>query len=357
MLAGVRDFSGNRRVSSRTRPRVDGATLEVLEMRSMTERWKIRGLARALAYCAALCVLSTSASGCRKLATLAGVKGKGSSADPAKSRAAVDTLSLYAKGFNVLIDRPPSLLKTYFATVPEAGPEDGKKYQLSADHVAAEPKIAEAKAAFAAATKGAPAELRHLEPLATACTNDVERIAQNFRAAHAYYQAEDFKDDKGEKGKQLHLELAKLAESYRTDIARLQSALTQIENQRADEELAKFSDRTTHSFWFRFFNREAARVINAKPEELGQAFGPLESAHTGLSEFNKNKGSAQAVFRAYADAADRFVNDAKRLKREVEAKAKPEDIASIQDSLTSNYNALIGVSNSLRDLEASGLLK
>jgi hypothetical protein len=320
----------------------------------MTERWKIRGFARALGLLLSLGALSTAAGGCRKIATLAGVKAKERAADPG---AAIATMNGYAKGFNVLVDRPQALLKTYFAAVPEAGPEDGKKYVFSADHVAAEPKIAEAKQAFASAAKSAPAALRHLEPLATACTNDVEKIAQNFRAAHAYYQAEDFKDDKGEKGKQLHLELAKLAQSFRADIDRFQSALTEIEDKQAEEELKKFSDKNTHSFWFRSFNREASRVINAKPEALGEVFGALETAHTGLSDFNKTKGSAQPVFRAYAETADRFVNDAKRLKREVEASAKPEDVAAIRDSLTSNYNALIGVSNSLRDLEANGVLK
>jgi hypothetical protein len=329
----------------------------VLERGVTKERWTARGIVRALAVFAALGTLGSSVGGCRKLATLAGVKAKESAGDPVKSGAAVSTLSDYAKGFNVLVDRPQALLKTYFAAVPESGPEAGKKYEFAADHVTAEPKLAEAKQAFAAAAKKAPASLRHLEPLATACTTDLEQIAQSFRAAHAYYQAEDFKDDGGEKGRKLHAELAKLAETFRGDIQRLQDALTEIEDKQAADELKQFSDKTTHSFWFRFFNREASRIIHAKPEDLTGLIAPLESAQSGLAEFNKSKGSAQPVFRAYAEAADRFVNDAKRLRREVDAKGKPEDVAAIRDSLTSNYNALIGVSNSLRDLEASGLLK
>jgi hypothetical protein len=45
------------------------------------------------------------------------------------------------------------------------------------------------------------------------------------------------------------------------------------------------------------------------------------------------------------------------MKRAVEAKEKEEQIDSIQESMTSNYNALVNISNSLRDLEANNLLK
>jgi hypothetical protein len=41
----------------------------------------------------------------------------------------------------------------------------------------------------------------------------------------------------------------------------------------------------------------------------------------------------------------------------MDAKAKEEALDSIRDSLTSNYNSLVNISNSLRDLEANNLLK
>ena len=304
-----------------------------------------------------LALAGLGTGGCKKILGMAGDAVQGNSNDPAKSSAAIESMSNYAKGFNAIIDRPQSVIKSYFRTIPDSGPEDGKKYSLGSDHVFADSKIQEAKKAFADAAKSAPESLKHLEPLATAVMTDTEKMVATFKSAHDYYQAEDFKDDKGAKGKTLHADFLKVAESFRADINKFENALTEIENKQADEELKQYADKATYSHQFRFFNRQANKLINAKPEAYTTVFPEVEAAYNALSTFAKEKGAAQPAFKSYADAADRFFADAKRMKREIDAKGKEEEIDSIRDSLTNNYNSLVSISNSLRDLEANNLLK
>jgi hypothetical protein len=295
--------------------------------------------------------------GCKKIAGIAGDAVKGQSNDPAKSSAAREAMSHYAEGFNALISSPQELVKRYYSEFPQEGPEDGKKYNLFPQHTSAELKIAEAKKEFAAAAKSAPDSLKHLEPLATATVADIEKVATVYKSAYGYYQAEDFKDDKGAKGKQIHTDFLKAAAAFRENIDKFETALSDIEGKQSDEELKEYADKDTYSHQFRFFNREAQKLINAKPENFLTAYPAVEAAYTGLDTFSKAKGAAQPAFKSYADAAERFYGEAKKLKRAVEAKEKEEQLDSLRNSLINNYNTLVNISNSLKQLEANNLLK
>jgi oligoendopeptidase F len=305
----------------------------------------------------ALALAAAGIPGCKKIAGLAGDAVKGQSNDPAKSQAAVETMGHYAKGFNALISSPQQMVKRYYQTVPGDGPEEGKKYHIFPEHNTAERNIAEAKTAFGEAAKSAPESLKHLEPLANATVADIEKVAVTYKSFYNYFQAEDFKDDKGAKGKQLHEQFVKEATSFRQNIDKFENALTEIEGKQADEELKEYADKATYSHQFRNFNRQANKLINAKPEQFASQYPAVETAFNELSAFAKSKGTAQASFGAYVSAAERFYADAKRMKRAVEAKEKEEQIDSISDSLTSNYNSLVNMSNSLRSLEANNMLK
>jgi hypothetical protein len=305
----------------------------------------------------ATALVAVGAPGCKKIAGLAGDAVKGQSNDPAKGSAAIEAMGHYANGFNALISSPQSMVKRYYQEFPESGPEEGKKYNLFPEHTSAESKIAEAKKEFGEAAKSAPDSLKHIEPLATATLTDIEQVAAVYKTAHGYYQAEDFKDDKGAKGKQLHADFLKAAGAFRDDIAKLENALSEIEGKQADEELKEYADKETYSHQFRFFNRQANKLINAKPEAQLAAFPAVESAYQGLDAFNQKKGGAQPAFKGYMGAAERFFADAKKLKRGLEAKEKEEQLDSVRESLTSSYNSLVNISSSLRDLEANNLLK
>ncbi|HEY3498075.1 MAG TPA: DUF3829 domain-containing protein [Polyangiaceae bacterium] len=301
--------------------------------------------------------LVTGIAGCKKIEGMADAVKAQANGDPAKSSAAKQSMGHYAEGFNALISSPQEMVKRYMNEFPQEGPEDGKKYHLFPQHTSAETKIGEAKKEFAAAAKSAPDSLKHLEPLATATVADIEKVAAVYKSAYAYYQAEDFKDDKGAKGKQIHADFLKASAAFRENIDKFENALSEIEGKQADEELKEYADKETYSHQFRFFNRQANKLINAKPEGYLAAYPAVESAYTGLETFAKAKGAAQPAFKSYADAAERFFAEAKKLKRGIEAKDKEEQLDSIRDTLTSNYNTLVNISNSLRQLEANNLLK
>ena len=304
-----------------------------------------------------MAALLAGTPGCKKLAGMAGDAVQGQSNDPAKSSAAREAMGHYAGGFNALISSPQEMIKRYMNEIPQEGPQDGKAYHLFPEHTSAETKIGEAKKEFAEAAKAAPESLKHLEPLATATIADIEKVAAVYKSVHGYYQAEDFKDDKGAKGKQLHADFLKASSAFREDIDKLENALNDIEGKQADEELKEYADKNTYSHQFRFFNRQANKLINTKPEGFLAAYPAVESAYTALDAFTQSKSPPQPTFKAYQGAAERFFADVKKLKRAVEAKEKEEQIDSIRDSMTSNYNSLVSLSNSLRQLEASNLLK
>jgi hypothetical protein len=305
----------------------------------------------------ATALMAMGTPGCKKVAGLAEDAVKGQSNDPAKSTAAIESMGHYATGFNALISSPQDMLKRYYQEFPQSGPEEGKKYHLFPEHNSAETKIVEAKKEFAEAAKDAPDSLKHLEPLAAAAISDIEKVAVVYKSAHGYYQAEDFKDDKGAKGKQLHADFVKAAGTFQEDLNKLEAALNEIESKQADEELKKYADKDSYSHQFRFFNRQANKLVNAKPEAQLAAFPAVEAAYQGLDAFNQKKGGAQPAFKAYVGAAERFFADAKKLKRAIEASEKEDALDSIRKSMTSNYNSLVSVSNSLLQLEANDLLK
>ena len=102
-------------------------------------------------------------------------------------------------GFDVIhpqlsltIDDPQKMIEEYYSKIPKDGPEEGKKYTLFPRHNFAQNKIADIKKAFEEGDKVAPDELKHLAPLAKACSADIEKVLETYKAAHQYYDAEDY---------------------------------------------------------------------------------------------------------------------------------------------------------------------
>src|SRR5688572_19515229 len=211
-------------------------------------------------------LVTAGAPSCKKIAGMAGDAVKGQSNDPAKSSTAREAMGHYAEGFNALIGNPQEMIKRYMREFPQDGPEEGKKYNLFPEHNSAEGKIGEAKKEFAEAAKTAPESLKHLAPLATATLTDMEKVHTLYKSVYGYYEAEDFKDDKGAKDKQLHTDFVKASTSFRENIDKFETALSEIEGKQADEELKEYADKDTFGHQFRFFNRQANKLVNAKPE-------------------------------------------------------------------------------------------
>lgn len=296
--------------------------------------------------------------GCQKIADLAEEASQQPVAQEQHGATNVQrAMGLYAKGFNLLIDDPKDMVDEYFKRIPKAGPQAGKKYHLFGEHIQAQSDIKEAKEAFALAAEVAPAPLQHLQPLAGGCLADIEKISETFKGAHDYYQAEDFKDDKGAKGALLHAEFLKAAEVFQVGLGKFEVALGLLEDQQSEEELKKFADKSTYGYWLRSSTRQAKKLVNAKPEAYAVALTEFEGMHAEFSAFKKSQATSNAAFESYVSMVDRLYGTAKRLRRAMEGKASPQETSNLRNELTGNYNAVVQVSNSLRELEARGLLK
>jgi hypothetical protein len=94
-------------------------------------------------------------------------------------------------------------------------------------------------------------------------------------------------------------------------------------------------------------------------DKLAAALTAVEAAQKGLAEFGANAGESPAsgAFDAYIGAADRFTNALKKLNREVTSKEDESKLGQLSDQTISAYNSLISITNSLYDLEGSGVLK
>ena len=279
---------------------------------------------------------------------------------------AQESMGLYAKGFNALIDSPMEMVKEYEDKIPEAGPPgDDQKPRLFPRQNFADNKIKEARDAFAAAKKAAPKSLEALGPVADRAIAGAEKSLKIFTDAHKYYDAEDYKDDQFAKGKALHTQMMAAIGEFRGAIRELQAGLSKVEDEQAASELTKYK-QDSYGYWFRFFNQQAKKFVDTtqaagSPEELAkleESFKPIDAAFTGLQAFLASKNPPQATFKAYTDSAGRFHSTGKKLLRAIkEGQADGNALTQAGNSLVSDYNTLVSLANSLYELEGNDLLK
>lgn len=301
-------------------------------------------------------VLSTS--GCSKLSKL--LPGKEDPAAPAVSDQDMSVMGRYAEGFNAIIGKPHECLTEYMSKIPEQGPEPGKKYQLFPRQNFAATALSTAKTQFAEAKKDASTKLQHLGPLADTVLADLDQIVATFSEAHKYYDAENFKDDAGAKGKELHQKMVNLAASYQKNMDKLESALSDVERQQTLAELKKYEKDKSYSYWFRAFNFEASQLLKAVDKDrYSKSFVQLEEVYTSLKAFSDGKGEqVNPSFKAYMTQVERFHSIAVKASRAfAETPENAEVLSSLHDDLVGGYNSLISVSNSMQELEANDLLK
>jgi hypothetical protein len=198
--------------------------------------------------------------------------------------------------------------------------------------------------------------MKHIGPLATASLSDIKQVAVAFKTATDYYAAEDYKDDNGAKGRQIHLEFHKLAKQFYTDFDQFEKALDEVENLQSEEELKKFAKQSSYSYWFRFFNLQAKRMLDAKPATYQAAFAKVDKAHKDMEAFLTGRSQPNEVFTTYKEAADSYINIGKRIQRGLNSVEKPADLQSMRNELTTSYNHLVTMADSLRTLEGVGQL-
>ncbi len=310
-------------------------------------------------------LLTPPMAGCNKLAKKLGEKAAQEVQEATKKLddgpdAGQQTLGLYARGFNLLIDDPQECLTEYFDDVSLDGPLEGKVYRFFPAQTRGSIEITNAKKSFKQAAAGAPASLSHLEALGTAAIKNLEEACSTFAEVHKYYDAEDFKDDQGKKGKALHSRMVKLAESTQESMKKLEMALSKIEEEQSKKELAEYEKNKSYSYWFRLFSFESKKLLGVKdPKEFQKRYAAVDQAYEGLKSFATSKGDAtNAAFKSFMSQADRFHSTAKKMSRALEKKEpNAQKLDNMQNQLTNAFNTIVSIGNTLRELEANDLLK
>lgn len=337
--------------------------------------------------CAVVVMALASFGGCKLAGKL--LKGKGGGGEGAASAVVSDeareAMGLYATGYNALLDDPKGLVKEYYDAAPLVAPEGSKGgdvdvYSLPIDEKAvaagkmrlfprqgfARTKITEARTSFDGAKKAAPSALAGLAPLADAALAGIEKVLAVYEEAQKYCDAQDYKDDKGAKARDLHARMGAAAKAFNGALDALDAELSRVEDQQALSELAQYEAEKGYGYWFRFYNIRAKALLDAEKRASAgggaavyeAAFTACGEAYNGLTAFANGKGSGvNTVFKSYADMATAFDSSGKKLLRQFKEDASPEKIDPLADDLVSRYNNLVGMTNSLFKMEDAGLLK
>jgi uncharacterized protein DUF3829 len=277
------------------------------------------------------------------------------------------TMGLYAKGFNALLADPKRMLSGYFSTLPADKPLDfSRKPTLFDDHFVAG-KVKEAKEAFAAAKESAPKSMATLDAPAQQALAAIDKATAVYGEAYAYYQAEGYKDDKGDKGKKLHEQLIAASKEFNGALNKLSDGMSAIEDAQAADEIAKYDDKS-YSYWFRYYTQQAKLFVVAleranSPEEIGKLAAiakTLAAANEQLAAFANGKGAAlNSSFKNYYKDAVALDGEVKKLMRLVgEGKTFADrELGQAADGVTSAYNILVEMGNALYQVEGVNNLK
>jgi hypothetical protein len=187
----------------------------------------------------------------------------------------------------------------------------------------------------------------------------IDEVATEFAAAHAYYDAENYKDDQFAKGKQIHEKITVAAKQFGDAIEELEVGLNGIEDAQAVAELQSYKDASDYSYWFRFYNIEAKQFVRAvdharTPEQKAQlaaVLPALTTATADLEKFVDSKGTKlNQAFNAYLGVARSFHSLATKLVRETKSGGQAPD----SSMLIGAYNNMVELANSLYKVEDAG---
>jgi len=291
----------------------------------------------------------------------------------ATGESAQNAMGLYAKGFNALLDGPRDMAKEYEDNVPDEGPDESKKYRLFPRQNSARRQVEEATQAFAEAKKSAPASIAQIAPLAAAALAATLTLEKDFTEAQKYYEAENWKDDKFAKGKELHGRLVTEIKAFRDALDALSNELSRVEDAQAEVEIKKYGT-TSPRYWFRFVNMKAKKLLSFAEKGPGPTFvkdfeaalAEFDAAREDTTKFLDAKGSGFGpgvlqTYKGYMSATDRLSASAVKAKRAAaEAVQDPEKIEEFHrefNTMVSSYNSVVSVTDGLYSLESNDLLK
>ncbi|MBM4352843.1 MAG: DUF3829 domain-containing protein [Deltaproteobacteria bacterium] len=276
-----------------------------------------------------------------------------------------DMLGLYAKGYNAIIGVVPEAVRSYDSAVPmggEPGPEMRKPLLLAG--VLADMKLKEAAESFERARAAAPEKFKHMIPMADELMAASKEIMTLYSEAQKYYDAENFKDDGYENGKKIHSKIIPAVGRYEKAVRVLEAALDAEEDKIITEEMKEHESAKSYSYYIRSVHVEAKKAVKVVDDPKSDAAAVAAAAEAFARTCEEMKGfvdrqaEPNVTFRAFVDAADRYLASLKRLRRALEAEPREDEAIHRElDLVISSYNSFISLRNSLAELEQNGLLR
>ena len=307
------------------------------------------------------CLLLAS-TGCSRLTgssdkDTATTKGGAESEAESERDPMAPAMAKYAKGYNKVTGVMKSTIEAYQRGVDGQFPPSRKPILVA---VGVDRDLDDGAKSFEEAKKLTPDTHGELPALADNVLKTARDVHKDFGEAKAYYDAENYKDDKGAKGKTIHDKMTKDVKAYREAVDKLDAKLEAIEEKLSTAELAKHSDPATYGHQFRAYNSTAKRFLKATddPKKVQAALEAEEAAYKKVKAFADGKGSElQATFKGYMKQVENFHSQATVVARNARDKAPENETNRNLNQLTSRYNNLIQLGNSLYDLEAQGIIK
>jgi hypothetical protein len=281
----------------------------------------------------------------------------GAKRDTPAEKSVEAAMSKYAEGFNKLISPMKYMIEDYERAVPDVKQPPARKPVLNLGST--DRDLDEVEKAFAQAKQATPPSHADLGKAADETLAAARAVRKVFTEAVRYYGAENYKDDKGEGGKEIDTRMNAGVEAYHTAVGKLQERLSDIELATMEKELKEVPE-TKPGHHFRAFNLAAKRLLEmrAKPEKLDGALEAVRAAHGKLKKYAEGRPDILAAFKNYVGMADQFEAQATAFAREAKEPAKGKQGPSQNASLlVSRYNNLVQMGNALYELEGSGVLK
>jgi len=280
------------------------------------------------------------------------------------SNPAREMLAHYANGYNEVLNRFPGLIKEYVGDIPL---DQVPSAELRISLFSAGPVDMSLKTitdSFNAAAKVAPDKYKHLQPMADELLITCKELAAVYRDADKYYEAEDYKDDDYAGGKEIHGRMKVAVEKYQKAMRTFDAALSGEEDKLMKAELAQYTDDKDYGYWIRFVPHEAKKtlaIVQSPKTDVAGASKAVEdfiTVYNNVKVFADGKPELNQAFKGLVDQAGTFVGTLKRFRRAIQAEQQDSDEINRElDRIVTDYNNLIGLQNSLFQLESYGQLK
>lgn len=285
-----------------------------------------------------------SVSGCRAVLHLVAGAAQSDGASP---------MNNYIDAYNNLIDSPSEDAVRCLKAFPEQGPEPGKKLRSTRALSFNLRDLSKVKAAL----EKADGEDSDLQDALTEAHTQLETVSKTCTEMKTYYESEGFKDDSdGEKVKALYDKALTAFKASRASLKKADTRLQAFSEEQAKKDLEEY-DEGTLRYHYRHTMIVANKVLMATKAKDAEKF---QAASEEFQEANKKlqeiKDKIGENFQRQATQFGALTEKYQRSIKEDEAKGLARLDKEGKD-LVVIYNGMVSISDSYRQLEASGVLK